>query len=329
MILADKIINERKKNGWSQEELADKLSVSRQAVSKWESAQSVPDLQRVIQMAELFGVSTDYLLKEEFDVPAIVETSVNDMHKDGVVRTVSMEEANEFMNLKQKSSTKIARGVVTCILSPALLVVLASLTEKPGFLLSEGAASGIGVVALLLMVASAVYTFITTGTKLEEYEYLEKEEIETAYGVTGIVKTRKKEFQDTFTRGIAIGVILCILSVIPLITAGLLEAPDYVCGILVAVLLMIVSAGVYSIINVGIIMGSYNILLQEGDYSVESKAAAKKGSPLATIYWSLVTAIYLGWSFWTHQWVTTWIIWPVAGVLFGAVSGIAKCIARD
>ena len=62
MILADKIINERKRNAWSQEELADKLGVSRQAVSKWESAQSVPDIQRVIQMAQLFGVSTDYLL---------------------------------------------------------------------------------------------------------------------------------------------------------------------------------------------------------------------------------------------------------------------------
>ena len=44
MILAEKIMEERKKNGWSQEELAEKLSVSRQAVSKWESAQSIPDL---------------------------------------------------------------------------------------------------------------------------------------------------------------------------------------------------------------------------------------------------------------------------------------------
>ena len=65
MILADKIINERKKLSWSQEELADKLEVSRQSVSKWESAQSTPDLNRILKMAELFGVSTDYLLKDE------------------------------------------------------------------------------------------------------------------------------------------------------------------------------------------------------------------------------------------------------------------------
>ena len=69
MILADKIIGERKRLGLSQEELAEKLSVSRQAVSKWESAQSTPDLQRVLQMAELFEVSTDYLLKDEIEAP--------------------------------------------------------------------------------------------------------------------------------------------------------------------------------------------------------------------------------------------------------------------
>ena len=65
MILTEKISEERKKNGWSQEELAEKLSVSRQSVSKWESGQSVPDLNRILEMARIFGVTTDYLLKDE------------------------------------------------------------------------------------------------------------------------------------------------------------------------------------------------------------------------------------------------------------------------
>ena len=65
MILADKIIRLRKKNGWSQEELAEKMNVSRQAVSKWESAQAVPDLEKVLLLGRLFGVTTDYLLKEQ------------------------------------------------------------------------------------------------------------------------------------------------------------------------------------------------------------------------------------------------------------------------
>ena len=65
MILADKIIRLRKKNGWSQEELADKLQVSRQAVSKWEGAQTIPDIERILAMSRLFGVTVDYLLKDE------------------------------------------------------------------------------------------------------------------------------------------------------------------------------------------------------------------------------------------------------------------------
>ena len=56
MIFADKLIRLRKKNGWSQEELAEKLNVSRQAVSKWEGAQTVPELEKLLQMSALFGV---------------------------------------------------------------------------------------------------------------------------------------------------------------------------------------------------------------------------------------------------------------------------------
>lgn len=67
MILADKIVSLRKKAGWSQEDLAEKLGVTRQSVSKWEGAQSVPDMDKVVMMSRLFGVSTDFLLKDELE----------------------------------------------------------------------------------------------------------------------------------------------------------------------------------------------------------------------------------------------------------------------
>ena len=60
MILADKIIDLRKRAGYSQEELAERLGVSRQSISKWEGAQSIPDMNKILAMANLFGVSTDY-----------------------------------------------------------------------------------------------------------------------------------------------------------------------------------------------------------------------------------------------------------------------------
>ena len=67
MILADKIIRLRKKNGWSQEELATRMNVSRQAVSKWEAASTTPDLEKILELSNLFGVTIDYLLKDEIE----------------------------------------------------------------------------------------------------------------------------------------------------------------------------------------------------------------------------------------------------------------------
>ena len=69
MDFSEKIAMLRRQKNWSQEELAEKLMVTRQAVSKWESAQSMPDLDKLVQLSELLGVSTDYLLKNGMDTP--------------------------------------------------------------------------------------------------------------------------------------------------------------------------------------------------------------------------------------------------------------------
>ncbi len=328
MILADKIINERKRNGWSQEELAERLSVSRQAVSKWESAQSVPDIQRVIQMAELFGVSTDYLLKDELELPEVIETTVYDYSSDSSVRVVSLEEANEFLDVRLKSASKIALAVALCIMCPVLIIILVSYSEEYN-LIGEGIAEGVGLVVMFSMIAAAVYTFITSGMKLRVYEYLEKEYIETAYGVKGMVTEKKRNFQESFTRGIAIGVLLCIVSVIPVVIAGAAGASDFICASMAALLLVIIAIGVFTIVNVSVIMGSYNMLLQEGDYTAKRKKDNKKLEPVSSIYWCVATALYLGWSFISGRWDMTWIIWPVTGVLFGAITGIYRCLAKD
>ena len=67
MIFADKLTQLRKKSGWSQEDLANQMGVSRQSVSKWEGAQSIPDLDKMIKLSKMFGVSIDYLLKDEIE----------------------------------------------------------------------------------------------------------------------------------------------------------------------------------------------------------------------------------------------------------------------
>ena len=96
MILAEKIAMLRRKNGWSQEELAHRLNVSRQSVSKWESAASVPDLDKILLLSQIFDVSTDYLLKDSVleETPAPEE-----IPPEGALPTVTMEDANRFLEL--------------------------------------------------------------------------------------------------------------------------------------------------------------------------------------------------------------------------------------
>lgn len=326
MILADKITEERKRNGWSQEELAEKLGVSRQAVSKWESAGSVPDLQRIIQLADLFGVTTDYLLKDEIVESLEVPSTNISTEETKPLRRVSMEEANIFLDMKRKSAPTIANATLMCIISPVLLILLSTIADDHVLNISEAVAAGVGLVFLFGMIAAAVFMFITSGMRESHMEHLEKESFETEYGVSGMVKEKRNSYEPIFTRGIAIGVVLCILSVVPLVIVGIMDAPDYVCGIFTALLLMIVAVGVNMIIRVSIVKSSYDILLQEGEFSKEEKRAKRKLDPFAGIYWCLATAIYLGWSFWTMKWHFTWIVWPVAGVLFAAVSGVIRLV---
>lgn len=316
MILADKIIEERKKNGWSQEELANKLGVSRQAVSKWESAGSIPDLQRILQMSELFGVTTDYLLKDEIE-----EAPLNEYVETNTIK-VSMEEANQYLDMKSRGSRIVANATSLCILSPVPLIVLGTMTEDHTLV-------GFSLVFLLVLVAIAVYLFVNYGLRESHMQHLEKESFETEYGVSGMVREKRNQYELTFIRNIAIGVVLCILSVIPTIMAGVMEADDSICGLSVGLLLIIVSIGVNILIRAGMIKSSYDTLLQEGEYTKEEKHLKKKTDDFSGAYWCLVVVIYLGWSFWTNNWKMTWIIWPVAGVLYAAVLGIVKMIVRN
>lgn len=78
MKINEKIYTLRKKSGWSQDELADKLSVSRQSVSKWETGDSVPEIAKLLALAKIFSVTTDYLLddsKEEYIPPQTAKNS--------------------------------------------------------------------------------------------------------------------------------------------------------------------------------------------------------------------------------------------------------------
>ena len=331
MIFADKLIDLRKKNGWSQEELAEKLNVSRQAVSKWEGAQSISDMTRIIQLSELFGVSTDYLLKDNLE-QAEAATSADlaqDTVPDVPVRTIGMEEANAFLKIKEENSRRVALGVLLCILSPVTLILLGGIQSFKLWNWTEETAGGVGLTIMLLMILPAVGLFITAGLRIAPYERLEKEPLETLYGVTGMVKARQEKFLPLRNRYLIIGVLLCIASLIPLfVSLVFTKGESFLQVIGIAAILVLAAIGVMLIVRVSIIWGSYQMLLQEGDYTRAAKEDLKRHSSFSGIYWGLVTAGYLGWSFITMRWDRTWIVWPIAAVSYAAIFSIIKALQK-
>lgn len=334
MILAEKIMKYRKQNGWSQEELAMKLNISRQSVSKWESGASIPDLDKIVRLSQIFDVSTDYLLKDELEEEPVKTQNVTYKEEilceEELLKTVSLslEEANSYMELTEHTAKKIAAGVAACILSPILLILLGGLTEYQVLPISEDMAAGVGVSILLLMIAAAVSTFILQGMKLDKYEYLEKSYLSLQYGIAGIVEKKKEEFEPTFKKCITAGVTLCITCVVPLMVAVAFRASELTFIYCVCLLLALISFAVYLFVWAGMIYGSYQKLLEEGDYTREKKLENKRNDNLTRVYWCTVTAIFLGYSLVTGKWQISWVIWPCAGVLFAAVCGVAAMVRR-
>lgn len=133
MKLADKILNLRKTNGMSQEDLADKLKVTRQAVSRWEMGTAQPDTPNVLQLSKLFGVTTDFLLNDDYEsehsIPIVNETE-----------TIRKTEANRqlaFIVLIGLNMVILIQQLIACFVIQSAIFSLAgtmlSITLAVGF----------------------------------------------------------------------------------------------------------------------------------------------------------------------------------------------------
>ena len=238
--------------------------------------------------------------------------------------TVSMKEAQEFMSIKKKGAKPVAAAVALCILSPALLILLAGFADAQKFQITETIAVAVGVAGLFVFITAAVALFIYCGIREKRLEYLTKENLELEADVEELVRGMEQAYEGTFARELTAGISCCILAAVPLVIAGVVGSADYVCCGLVSLLLVFVAVGVYMIVKVGIINGSFHTLLQTGEYSKEEKMTKKKMNLFASAYWCIVTAVYLAASFLTMRWDMTWIIWPVTGVIYPAFAAILK-----
>lgn len=321
MIFADKIIRLRKKNGWSQEELADKMKVSRQAVSKWESAQTLPDPEKILQLSTLFGVTTDYLLKDEIEDEMFTKDS------DSTIKKITIEEANTYLEQRKRAAWQIAVATFLCILSPITLFILGAATEVPSLGVSETVMGVAGLLVLFAFVLTAVPIYIHCGFQNEPYAFLDKNvPFELEYGVKGIVTDRQKQFRGVYVKCNIIATCMCIFSPIPLIVSAF-GKNALLCTVMLAVTIIIAGIGTSIFIVVGVQNASMQKLLKEGEFTEKEKTRRGLREAVGSVYWCVTVAIYLTWSFLTYDWHISWIVFPVSGVLFSLAMYICNLIA--
>lgn len=322
MALAEKILALRRGRGWSQEELAERAGVSRQSISKWESAASVPDIDKILELSRIFGVTTDYLLKDDAaeDKPEPSAPGEGEGETAAQARSapvIGRDEAEAFVAQGRVWARRIALGVALCILSPAPLILLNGLTRWRA--LSQTAAEAAGMAALFVLAAAGVALFIVAGAGMKRFSHLRPGEFALQSEVAASARCARAAAQGRYGAFLAVGVALCILSPVPLVLVGVSGAGDVANALAAAALLLAAAVGVYLIVRASCARACFDRLLGEGEYRPEAVRANRREEKLGGVYWPLMTAAYLLWSFLSGDWHITWVLWPAAALAFAAL----------
>ncbi|MDE5996090.1 MAG: XRE family transcriptional regulator, partial [Eubacterium sp.] len=125
------------------------------------------------------------------------------------------------------------------------------------------------------------------------------------------------------------GVVFWVRGAVPIIAGANISGDnDIVVMTCLCISIFIVAVGVMLLTRVNTINNAFNMLLQEGDFSKDKKKRNPLVSVVCVTYWLSAVAIFLLWSFLTDKWDLSWIVWPVAGVLFPAVLLVVEHISR-
>lgn len=243
------------------------------------------------------------------------------------VPTVTEEVAVSYMDTMKKMSRYIALGVLLCILSPITLIILSGNLSQ--LKIAETVALFIGLVVLFLFVAPAVGIFIYAGMKIDKYQYLHKK-VNIPSNVKELVESEKEKFDSKFVVALIVSIIMYIFSPTFIIGAALLKEENdafIVWG--VGLLLVIVSIATYIIVRFGLIRSSHSLLLRLGDYQYLDDQSEKLVNAIAGIYWPIVVGGYLLWSFLSSKWDITWIVFPIAGVIFAGITSIIRAVKKN
>lgn len=290
MSFGEKLQQLRKEKGLSQEDLAHQLNVSRQAVSKWELQNGYPEIEKMILISDLFQVSLDYLMKEDYEE-----------HENETIssfRLMTQQNIEDYLHFKKSFALGISSSVLLMIVGLFVAALCADTSYQ-----------SIGVFGFLIMVGIGVFFIIMT-TLLKESKFkIENEEIKIAFNDLQNLQEKYQHFHKYFTLAIAGGVLLIIVSLACIVL--LHETYSQYENILSAQFLLCIGIAVFLFIYFGIRKDAYQFLIHNKAYI----KAKKKEQQIENIYaftMPLAAVLYMIMGFTQNWWHPGWVIFPLA-----------------
>ena len=294
MSLSENLYNLRKIKNISQEELAEKLNVSRQAVSKWESGNGYPETEKIISICEIFDCSMDELVK-------------------GKISQDIKSDKNNYDLVMTKTSRGIALGIALILIGVSVMMTILGFASEG----NEEKLALIGVVAVLIGVVFAVPLFILNGTKIENFKK-KNPTVANVYSEEELEKGNSK-----YTCLLAVGISIILLGVVvmmALLGFNVLGENTFP----VAILLYFVTIGASLIVYSGKMKDKFDIEKYNKENSEEYKKEDEKVGKICGVIMILATMIFLVWGFTLNMWYINWIVFPIGGMLCGITSIILK-----
>ena len=124
MVLGEKLLYLRKKQGMSQEQLAAKVTVSRQAISKWELGESLPDTENILQLTKIFNVTADFLLNDEIDIPVAVAIDENDKDVSQSLLEKELKDDSDRLAMKAYAQKEKKFSWIPIVVSGLMILVI-------------------------------------------------------------------------------------------------------------------------------------------------------------------------------------------------------------
>ncbi len=251
---------------------------------------------------------------------------------------ISLRQAQNFAEVRRQTRWMLGWAVALFVLGSVPLLSLSIASSNPDFALTNAMAGTLGMAIIIPTVAAGVGMLIWRSQKLKPFNLINEGRGMTTPEVEAFANHLIDSSAASRTRALVIAVVLWVLAGMPLVVTGVftqempqIEADQYI-AVGMAVTLILVAAGLLVFLPANWAYSAGKRLTAEGLAEVRSEKYTDLDRYPAGVrgffagYWPLTVVLYLSWSFIGNAWDISWIVWPIAGVLFAAIAAVLAAV---